>query len=488
MKFYKKPSFYLCLINLLTTSFLFIELKRLNVLPSKYFLVLLLFCLILIVITFLLALNKRIFTSVIAVVLAVIMALSTSFASYYVVNTHGALNKITESSDEEKHTVVLYALKTNPLKNEKGLNGQTIGILENSAKTYVDKALSKIKKEGKSFETQNYSSIIQLVNDFKGQKIDLMMIDSSNLSIIEDMENQENFSDEVKELYTYTYYVKKSNTAKSTDVSLETFTVLISGSDSRGSIDEVSRSDVNLLVTVNPVTHEVLMISIPRDYYVTTVCEESMGCANGQKDKLTHTGLHGVETTEMTIENLLDIDINYNVKVGFETLTQLVDALGGITVNNPQDFTTEEYTFNAGNISLNGSQALAFARERYSFESGDRERGRNQIRVLTGILNKMMTPSILPNYASIMNSLSSTFHTNMSMDDISVLVKSQLDSMASWQFYSYSLNGAGGQEYCYELGDEASIVYQDETSISEAKTDINAISLGEKPPYTISQS
>lgn len=488
MKIFKKPSFYCCLINLVATLFLFIQLKRLDVLPSKYFVILLLLCLILIAITFLLSINKRFFTSVIASVLAIIMALSTSFASYYVVSTHGALNKITESKNKEKHTIVLYALKTSPLENENGIDGQTIGVLENNSKSYVDKALSKIKKEGKNFNTQSYSSIIQLVNDFKGQKIDLMMIDSANLSIIEDMENQENFSDEVKELYTYTYYVKKSNTAKETDVSLETFTILISGSDSRGSIDEVSRSDVDLLVTVNPVTHEILMTSIPRDYYVTTVCEESMGCANGQKDKLTHTGLHGVETTEMTIENLLDIDINYNVKVGFETLTQLVDTLGGITVNNPQEFTAQGYTFAAGEISLNGQQALAFSRERYSFESGDRERGRNQIRVLTGILNKMMSPSILPNYASIMSSLSSTFHTNMSMDDISVLVKSQLDSMASWQFYSYSLNGTSGQEYCYELGDEASVVYPDETSISEAKTDMNAISLGEKPPYTISQS
>ena len=326
------------------------------------------------------------------------------------------------------------------------------------------------------------------MNDFKGQKIDLIMIDSSNIAVIEDMENQENFSDEIKELYTYTYYVKKSNTADATDVSLETFTILISGSDSRGSIDEVSRSDVDLLMTINPVTHQILMTSIPRDYYITTVCSEGMGCANGQKDKLTHTGLHGVETTEMTIENLLDIDINYNVKVGFETLTQLVDTLGGITVNNPQEFTAQGYTFVAGNIDLNGQQALAFSRERYSFERGDRERGRNQIRVLTGILNKVMSPSILSNYASIMNSLSSTFHTNMSMDDISTLVKSQLDSMSSWQLYSYSLNGNGGQEYCYELGDEASVVYPDDTSISEFKTDMNAISLGETPPYTVSQS
>ena len=488
MKFYKKPSFYCSLVSLIALLFLFFQLKRLNVLPTKYFGILLVIALIVVAVIFLLALNKRIVLTIIGSVLALAMTITSVFASYYVMSTNGALNKITETSNKEKHTVILYALKTSPLKDYNGLDGQSIGILENNSKTYVDKGLSEIKKEGKSFNTQNYNSIIQLVNDFKGQKIDLIMIDSSNIAVIEDMENQENFSDEIKELYTYTYYVKKSNTADATDVSLETFTILISGSDSRGSIDEVSRSDVDLLMTINPVTHQILMTSIPRDYYITTVCSEGMGCANGQKDKLTHTGLHGVETTEMTIENLLDIDINYNVKVGFETLTQLVDTLGGITVNNPQEFTAQGYTFVAGNIDLNGQQALAFSRERYSFESGDRERGRNQIRVLTGILNKVMSPSILSNYASIMNSLSSTFHTNMSMDDISTLVKSQLDSMSSWQFYSYSLNGNGGQEYCYELGDEASVVYPDDTSISEFKTDMNAISLGETPPYTVSQS
>lgn len=276
MKFYKKPSFYCSLVSLIALLFLFFQLKRLNVLPTKYFGILLVIALIVVAVIFLLALNKRIVLTIIGSVLALAMTITSVFASYYVMSTNGALNKITETSNKEKHTVILYALKTSPLKDYNGLDGQSIGILENNSKTYVDKGLSEIKKEGKSFNTQNYNSIIQLVNDFKGQKIDLIMIDSSNIAVIEDMENQENFSDEIKELYTYTYYVKKSNTADATDVSLETFTILISGSDSRGSIDEVSRSDVDLLMTINPVTHQILMTSIPRDYYVTTVCSEGM--------------------------------------------------------------------------------------------------------------------------------------------------------------------------------------------------------------------
>ena len=488
MKFYKKPGFYLGLISLLTTCFLFFQLIHLNVLPTIFLAILIVIFLILLAIVFLLALNKNIVLTIIGCVLAVVLSITSGFGSYYLMRTNGALDEMTQSSDKEKHKIVLYALKSSPLTSDADLDGQTIGILKNNAKTYTDQAISKLESEDRYFKISEYDSMIQLVNDFKGQKIDLMMVDSSNISVIEDLEDQEDFSDEVKEIYTYTYYVKKVNTSTTTDVTSKTFSVLISGSDSRGSIDETSRSDVDMVVTVNPTTHMILMTSIPRDYYVTTVCDESMGCANGQKDKLTHTGLHGVETTEMTIENLLDMDINYNVKVGFETVTQLVDTLGGVTVNNPQEFTAQGYTFAAGNIELNGEQALAFSRERYSFESGDRERGKNQMRVLTGILNKLMSPSILTNYSSIMESLSSTFHTNMSMDDISALVKNQLSSGSSWKIYTNSLDGSGGTDYCYELGDNASVVYPDDTSISEAKTDIEAVTMGEEPPYTIAQS
>lgn len=487
MKTLKKPGLYFGIVALLLSAFLFLSLIRLNVLPTMFVGMIGVLLLIVVCLVFLLALSKHLVVSIIGCVLAVVLALGSGLGSYYLINTSGALSTMTQNKTIEKHAIVLYALKTSPLKSEDDLKGQTIGILKNNARKYTDKAYSELKSYGKKFTVQEYDSTIQLVNDFKGQKIDLMMIDSSNLSMIEDLEGQENIEDEIKAIYSYNYTVKKADTSTTTDVTSKAFNVLISGSDSRDSVDETSRSDVDMIVTVNPKTRTVLMTSIPRDYYVTTVCDESMGCANGQKDKLTHTGLHGVGTTEMTIENFMDIDINYNVKVGFQTVMQLVDTLGGITVNNPQDFSTGEYTFKQGNIELNGSQALAFARERYSFASGDRERGKNQMRVLTGILNKLMSPSILTNYASIMQSLASTFHTNMGMDDISALVKSQLNNGGSWKIYSNSLDGNGGTDYCYELGDNASVVYPDENSISEAKTDIEAVTMGEEPPYVISQ-
>ena len=332
MKTLKKPGLYFGIVALLLSAFLFLSLIRLNVLPTMFVGMIGVLLLIVVCLVFLLALSKHLVVSIIGCVLAVVLALGSGLGSYYLINTSGALSTMTQNKTIEKHVIVLYALKTSPLKSEDDLNGQTIGILKNNARKYTDKACSELKSYGKKFTVQEYDSTIQLVNDFKGQKIDLMMIDSSNLSMIEDLEGQENIEDEIKAIYSYNYTVKKADTSTTTDVTSKAFNVLISGSDSRGSVEETSRSDVDMIVTVNPKTRTVLMTSIPRDYYVTTVCDESMGCANGQKDKLTHTGLHGVGTTEMTIENFMDIDINYNVKVGFQTVTQLVDTLGGITV------------------------------------------------------------------------------------------------------------------------------------------------------------
>ena len=241
---------------------------------------------------------------------------------------------------------------------------------------------------------------------------------------------------------------------------------------------------MNLLATVNPESHEILLISIPRDYYVETVCEPDMGCMNGAMDKLTHTGLHGPETTEITLEKLFDTSINYNVRVNFSSLVDVVDELGGVELYNPEAFTSlSGPTFQQGDITLNGQQALAFVRERYAFTDGDRARGRNQMRVLTAIINKMMSPKILTNFSGIMNSLSSCFETNMSEKDIKALVQAQLADPAKWTIYSYSVTGSGGTDYAAELGDNAYVMYPDQAMVDNAKADIQAVLSGEPAPF-----
>lgn len=484
---WKNPVFYLSILMVVVVAFLFFQIVKLNLLPNTLVGIIGVVLLIFIVLTILFGLvlgRSRKGFRIFGIILSIVLIGTSCFGSYYLMNANGALDRIASDSNYDRHTIQLYAVKHSSLNSEKDLNGQIIGILKNNQRTYVNKVIKQLKADKDiKFTTKTYDSSVELVNDFLGQKIDCMMIDASNLSVMEEMDGRQDIRSEIKSIYKYTYYVKKADTSSTADVTSDVFTVLISGSDSRGSINETSRSDVDMLVTVNPKTHVVLMTSIPRDYYVETACEASMGCGNGEKDKLTHTGLHGIDTTEMTIEKFMDMDINYHVKVGFSTLSNLVDELGGITVNNPQSFSTGNYSFQQGNIELNGEQALAFARERYSFTEGDKERGRNQMRVLTGILNKVMSPSILKNYQGIMSTLADSFQTNMDTDDISALVKEQLSSKASWKIYTTSLDGTTGTAYCYELGDNASVVFPDDNSISEAKTNIQAVEHGEDPPY-----
>ena len=169
--------------------------------------------------------------------------------------------------------------------------------------------LNELQSQGISVEQRPYDSSVLMINDLKGQAIDSVILDQSYLANIEDMEGQENIRNEIKPVLDYEYTIKKAtDTASNVNTVTTPFNVLISGIDTYGAIEDTSRSDVNMVASINPKTHEILMISIPRDYYVETVCDASAGCALGQRDKLTHTGLRGVQTTEMTLENLLGID------------------------------------------------------------------------------------------------------------------------------------------------------------------------------------
>lgn len=192
-----------------------------------------------------------------------------------------------------------------------------------------------------------------------------------------------------------------------------------------------------MIATVNPKTHQVLLTSIPRDYYVPQPCQ------GGQTDKLTHTGIFGVDCTVETVENYFGIDINYYVRVNFSSVENIVDALGGINVDSPIAFNALGYSFSAGTNSLNGKEALAFSRERYSLGGGDRDRGKNQMRVITGIINKAISPSIITNYTSILDAVSGSFQTNMSNNEMTSLIKMQINDMSGWDIEQISVNGTG---------------------------------------------
>ena len=252
-------------------------------------------------------------------------------------------------------------------------------------------------------------------------------------------EKHPQFDQDTKVLKSYTYETKAADISKNVDVTKDPFNIYISGIDTYGTISTVSRSDVNMIATVNPKTHQILLTSIPRDYYVPQPCQ------GGQTDKLTHTGIFGVDCTVETVENYFGIDINYYVRVNFSSVENIVNALGGITVNNPVAFTASDgtYSYEAGEVYMDGAKALRFARERYNLGGGDRDRGKNQMRVITGIINKAISPSIITNYTSILDAVSGSFQTNMSNSEMTSLIKMQINDMSGWDIEQISVNGTG---------------------------------------------
>ena len=495
MRTFKK--YILDLLLILSFLSLFYYLKIVNILSTeKYVFLFFIYLIITILVLVIKDAHPKKIRKIIGIILCIAMIIANGAGTYFLHSSNSFIDSVADQSGQQKVSISLYALKHSEIKNIDDLQNRSIGYLEAShtdslTDSNIDTVFHQLKTKyakdkPRKFSKSAYSSSIKLADDFLGQKVDCMLIDDAKLSAIENTEGHSNIRSRIRKIYTYSFY-KKTVSDKSTskkDPTKSPFTVLISGSDSRGSIDEISRSDVDMLVTVNPKTHMILMTSIPRDYYVTTACDSADGCGIGEKDKLTHTGIHGINTTEKTIESFMNVKIDYNVKVGFDTVTQLVDTLGGIDIYNPQAFTAMDgQKFAQGNLHLNGTQALAFARERYSFKEGDNARGENQMRILTGILTKItQSPSTLSHYGKIMQLLSDTFQTNMPSDKIKALVQYQLNNSPTWQIYTDRLSGEGGSAYCYELGDNASVVFPDEDSIKEAKQNIEAIQMGDTPP------
>ena len=460
------------------------QLITLGMVPNKILAMIVVIVVLLWLIALVLMLRvQSVLSRVLGVVLALALALATGFGTYYLQVTNGALRSLTYGDQIRKISSV-YVLNNHVITKPDALNGRTIGYVNPEAEG-TKHVLDGLQEKGIEVVGKQYESSIQMVNDLKGQAIDGIVLDQSYLGTIEEMEGQDRIREEIVPVFDVEYAIQKTDSSSGVNTANESFNVLISGIDTYGSIEDVSRSDVNLIASVNPQTHQILVISIPRDFYVETACDASAGCAQGKMDKLTHTGLHGIETTERTLEKLFGIEINYNVRVNFSSLVTIIDELGGVDVDNVDEFTSlyKGYVFKPGRVHVDGDMALGFVRERYSFTEGDRERGRNQMRVLTAIIDKITSPAILSNYAGIMKSISKSFQTNMSTKEIAALVNAQLSSDAPWTIYNYSVNGTGGTDFAYELQNNAYVMYPNEMTISNAKADIDSIFHGETPPY-----
>ncbi|MGQ7407809.1 LCP family glycopolymer transferase CpsA [Streptococcus suis] len=244
------------------------------------------------------------------------------------------------------------------------------------------------------------------------------------------------FDTKVKKIYSFTL-TKKVETAVNQPTG-DVLNIYISGIDTYGPISTVSRSDVNIIMTINQATKQVLLTTTPRDSYVAIA-----DGGQNQKDKLTHAGIYGVEASMHTLENLYDIDIHYYARVNFTSFLKLIDLVGGVDVVNDQAFTKGSHDFPVGTIHLDSEKALMFVRERYSLQGGDNDRGKNQEKVIAALIQKLSRPENLTNYQSIINNLQDSIQTNMSLETIMKLVNTQMESSGSYTVQSQALQGTG---------------------------------------------
>ena len=483
----KVLSILLSILLVLSSFYLLYELIKINVLPTKLlFLMTILFVLLdAIFILLLCHYTKRIVSKIICILITLVLVLGSCLGGFYISKTGSLLSSITNVTKHAKNTVSVVVKQSSDVKNKSQLNGVSVGTLRNIGVQGSKKALKELSNKGIVLEQKEYDSLSALLEGFYNGEVDSIIINESSRSQILDMESYADFDTNTRVVYQTSYKVENTDKAKSvTDITSKPFNVLISGSDTRGGFDENGRSDVIMVATVNPKTHTILLTSVPRDFYVTTACDATDGCMQGALDKITHTGIHGTNTTKRTVEQLLGIEINYTFKVGFDTVTDLVDAVGGIDVNVEPGYECDNFlhapglSVHAGVNHLNGEQALGYARERYAYSEGDRQRTKNQQQVLMGIVDKITSPAIVTNYSSIMDAMANTFSTTMSSDEISDLIKYQINNNPKWKMEQYMVNGTGDTLMCAELGDAASVMVPDQSTVKMAKDKISAVLAG----------
>lgn len=334
-------------------------------------------------------------------------------------------------------------------------------------KNNIDILMSALKKDKKvDVKVDDVASYQEAYDNLKSGKSKAMVLSGSYASLLESVDS--NYASNLKTIYTYK--IKKKNSNSANQVDSKVFNIYISGIDTYGPISTVSRSDVNIIMTVNMNTHKILLTTTPRDAYV-----KIPGGGADQYDKLTHAGIYGVETSEQTLEDLYGIKIDYYARINFTSFLKLIDQLGGVTVYNDQAFTQGKFDFPVGDIQMNSEQALGFVRERYDLDGGDNDRGKNQEKVISAIVNKLASLKSVSNFTSIVNNLQDSVQTNMSLNTINALANTQLESGSKFTVTSQAVTGTGstGQLTSYAMPNSSLYMMRlDNSSVASASQTI----------------
>lgn len=404
----------------------------------------------------------RIIFGILSIILTIIYILGANYLN----KTIGFLQNITTTLDYETQEYSVLVLKNSEFEEIDDLKDKTIGFQQNNPNLEL---AQKGLTETISYKTKEESDLANLLVDLEDNNVSGIVLASTYLETLK--ENQKEFYDSAKVIYTYEIKYPKSDDATKANITKEPFIIYISGSDSRGKLSNADRSDVNMLAVVNPNTNKILLVSVPRDYYV------QLHGTTGNKDKLTHAGIYGIDMSKNTMQDIFGVTINYTAKIGFTGVEKVVDALGGVDINSDTRFTAwtdRSCHFEKGAQHVDGRCALAYARERYAYTTGDRHRVKNQQEVLGAIIKKATQPQYLIHYTDILASLENSFVTSFSYDEITSFAKLQLNTMKGWQIENISVDGTGAMLPTYSMGSQPlSVMIPNQETIDAAKAKIN---------------
>lgn len=456
-------------LQLILTIIFIVMLWSTKVLPVKYLLAIVIILIITLGLCFGLQYERK-KGKIIGSVISVLMVLILIAGIYSVMKANHLMKEVGGASYKIDNMVVVVK-KDDGAKNIMDAQDYRFGIQTSLDQDNNALMLEDIKSTvGKDIKKVEYETIVEEAQALLEGRVRAAVYNEAFTEIIE--ESIEDYSDKIKVIYQYGIETQ----IEVEEVDLEKpFNVYISGIDVAGDISTNSRSDVNIIMTINPGTHHILLTTTPRDYYV-----QIPEISGEQKDKLTHAGIYGVDVSMKTLETLYNINISYYARVNFTSLIKIVDALGGVDVYSEYAFSAGKYSFKQGSNHMDGEQALAFSRERYSLEGGDNQRGKNQEAVLKAILEKAMSPAILTNASQIISSVADSVETNMTQEEMAKLINMQLESGAGWYIETLAATGTGDSQACYSSGSQLLYVMQpDMNSVQSLQSKMRSVLLEE---------
>ncbi len=438
------------------------QMLSVAILPTSYAIAIVIFILILFGVGAFLFTRKKAVVKVLGIILVAAAIGANGEGIYLYSNSIKALNVIANQTTETT-TYGIYVLDESKVESVDDLAKKSVGLSSDS----TDETLSE-KLATYDFVIDPFESQMTLAEGLINGQCDGAVLNTSYIEMLEDSEFGEEFSNRFRLLDQID--VSKVVEAPTIVTPEEPFIVYISGKDTWGHISVTSRSDVNIIAVVNPETKHILLVSTPRDYYVP------LSISNGVKDKLTHSGIYGMDVSEDTMEMLYGIEMDHYFKVNYSGFEGLIDAMGGITVWSDYAFDVENIGhFNKGENNLTGLQALAFVRERHSFARGDVQRGENQMNVIQSVIQKMTSKSTLMNYAEILKECDGTFATDITTKEIADLVSYELSNPGKWNIEKLSVGGTGEYNHVYSLKKRVYVMEPNQDDIENAKERINEV-------------